>query len=411
MTEKKLQEAKELPYSVLLLLALIGILIGGIVGAIDAVFGRVLLYLTAVRTAHPWYFLPFLGLIGLAIVYAYRSIGGKSSKGMGLLFEVGFDEEKTIPKRLVPMAVATTWLTHLFGGSAGREGVAVQLGGAVSHWFSRFFHFSNKSRIFLLTGMAAGFAGLFQTPMAAILFALEVLIVGNLSLSALVPMTVASFTASLTSHSLGLEKFSHVISETLLLTPKLFIELLVLGLFFGLAGNLFAYLLARIKQLQARLFPNPYLRILVTGIVLSILFLSLHQGRYSGLGTNLIAASFSGQQIYVYDWLLKLILTVLTLSAGFQGGEVTPLFAIGSSLGVFLAGFFNLPAELVAALGYISVFGSATNTYLAPIFIGGEVFGYQNLPAYFIAATFAYVVNRRQSIYALQRIREHSAKQ
>ena len=139
---------------------------------------------------------------------------------------------------------------------------------------------------------------------------------------------------------------------------------------------------------------------------LSLLFLVLYQGRYSGLGTNLISASFSDEKIYVYDWLLKLFLTVITLAAGFQGGEVTPLFAIGSSLGVVLAGIFHLPLEFVAALGYISVFGSATNTFLAPILIGGEVFGYQNLPAYFIAVTFAYVVNRKQSIYSLQKIRD-----
>ena len=406
MIEKKIQEVKELPYSVLLLLAFMGIFIGVVAGAIAAVFGRVLLYLTAVREMNPWPWLPFLGFIGLAIVYAYQSFGGKSSKGMSLLFQVGFDEEKIIPKRLVPMVIVTTWLTHLFGGSAGREGVAVQLGATVAHWFSRFYHFPNKSHIFLLTGMAAGFAGLFQTPMAAILFALEVLVVGSLGLSALLPMTLASFTASLTSHSLGLEKFSHALSKTFPLTPKLFGILLVLGLFFGLAGNLFAYLLAWSKQVQARLFPNPYLRILLVGSILAILFLSLHQGRYSGLGTNLIEASFSGKQIYAYDWLLKLLLTVLTLAAGFQGGEVTPLFAIGSSLGVLLAGIFGLPIELAAALGYISVFGSATNTYLAPIFIGGEVFGYQNLPAYFIAVTFAYIVSRRHSIYPLQKIRE-----
>lgn len=393
----------------LLLVSAAAILVGLLVGVVDMVFGVVLNALTAFRASHFLVLIPFLPLSGLLIVFLYDHFGGKSIKGMGLVFDVADEREAAIPKRLVPLAIFSTWLTHLFGGSAGREGVAVQLGGAVSHWFSRFFHFPNKSRIFLLTGMAAGFAGLFQTPMAAILFALEVLIVGSLGLGALVPMTVASFTASLTSHSLGLEKFSHVISEALPLSPKLFVELLILGLFFGLAGNLFAYLLAKIKQVQAGLFPNPYLRILVTGFVLSILFLSLHQGRYSGLGTNLIAASFSGQQIYAYDWLLKLILTVLTLSAGFQGGEVTPLFAIGSSLGVLLAGFFHLPAELAAALGYISVFGSATNTYLAPIFIGAEVFGYQNLPAYFIAATFAYVVNRRHSIYTLQKIRENTA--
>ncbi|EMB92542.1 voltage-gated chloride channel family protein [Streptococcus mutans] len=406
MIEKKIKEANELSYSILLYLAFMGLLIGALVGLVDTIFGRVLIYLSAVRDANPWYWLPFLGIAGLIIVYLYQKWGAKSSKGMSLIFQVGFEEEDHIPKRLIPMVIVTTWLTHLCGGSAGREGVAVQLGATVSHWFSRLFHFPNKSRIFLLSGMAAGFAGLYQTPMAAILFALEVLVLGNLGLSALVPMTIASFTASLTSHSLGLEKFAHTLSRTISLTPTVFIQLLILGLIFGLAGNLFAFLLAWCKQVQARLLPNLYRRIFIVGLLLSLLFLVLYQGRYSGLGTNLISASFSDGKIYVYDWLLKLFLTVITLAAGFQGGEVTPLFAIGSSLGVVLAGIFHLPLEFVAALGYISVFGSATNTFLAPILIGGEVFGYQNLPAYFIAVTFAYVVNRKQSIYSLQKIRD-----
>ena len=129
-------------------------------------------------------------------------------------------------------------------------------------------------------------------------------------------------------------------------------------------------------------------------------------GRYSGLGTNLIEASFSGESIYGYDWILKLILTVLTLSIGFQGGEVTPLFAIGASLGVVLAIYFGLPIELAAAMGYISVFASATNTFLAPIFIGGEVFGFENLPYFFVVVSFAYLLNRRNSIYSLQKVLE-----
>ncbi|EHJ52253.1 voltage-gated chloride channel family protein [Streptococcus macacae] len=404
MVEKRIKETSDLSYLTLLVLALMGLIIGGLVGLVDTVFGRVLIDLTAIRDKNPWYWLPFLSVAGLTIVYLYQTIGAKSAKGMGLVFQVGFEEEDTIPKRLIPMVIVTTWLTHLFGGSAGREGVAVQLGATVAHWFNRFFHFPNKSRIFLLTGMAAGFAGLYQTPMASVLFALEVLVIGNLELGALVPMTIASFTASLTSHTLGLEKFSHTLARTVSLTPTVFIQLLILGLVFGLAGNLFAYLLAWCKQLQAQLFPNPYRRIFLLGLLLSLLFLLLYQGRYSGLGTNLIAASFSGGKIYAYDWLLKLLLTVITLAAGFQGGEVTPLFAIGSSLGVLLASLFHLPIAFVAALGYISVFGSATNTYLAPILIGGEVFGYQNLPAYFIVSTFAYIVNRKHSIYTLQKI-------
>ena len=217
-------------------------------------------------------------------------------------------------------------------------------------------------------------------------------------------MTVASFVASTTSHFLGLEKFSHFIDVSLNLDIFLFFKLALLGIIFGLVGNAFAAFLAFSKEKAKEVFANPYYRILFGGIFLSLLFLMFFNGRYSGLGTNLIAASFSGGDIHIYDWLLKLIFTAATLAIGFQGGEVTPLFAIGASLGVVLAKIFGLPVEFVAAAGYISVFGSATNTLLAPIFIGGEVFGFANLPYFTLVMIFAYSLNRRNSIYTGQEV-------
>ncbi|MBM7642180.1 chloride channel protein [Streptococcus loxodontisalivarius] len=403
---KGIKESQRLSYGLLGLLCLVGIGLGLIVGLIDTIFGRTLLYLSDIRTAYPVYLIPFLGLAGLLIVWLYRKIGGASSKGMGLVFEVGHGQEDKIPYRLIPLVTLTTWLTHLFGGSAGREGVAVQLGATVGNAFGQFWDFTNKNRLFLTMGMAAGFAGLFQTPIAAIFFAMEVLALGQLSLTALLPAIFAAFTASRTSHYLGLEKFSFAISTDLSLDWSLILKLALLGICFGLAGNLFAYSLSSLKAKMASWLPNPYYRIFFVGLGLSLIFLLLWQGRYSGLGTNLIEASFEGEKLYQFDWLLKLLLTVLTLSIGFQGGEVTPLFAIGASLGAVLAPLFGLPVELVAAAGYISVFSSATNTFLAPIFIGGEVFGFSNVAYFFIAVAFAYSINRRQSIYGLQKILE-----
>ncbi len=380
---KKLKDNQD--YSLDLLAKLVGlsILIGLLTGCVDAIFGRVLLALSDFRVANFNYLIPFLGLVGLLIVYLYQKADSRAAKGMGLMFAVGRGEEDEIPLVLLPLVTASTWATHLFGGSAGREGVAVQLGATISHAFSRFISFENSSRLFLVVGMATGFAGLFQTPLAAVFFGLEILVLGKLQLVALLPMTVASFVASTTSHFLGLEKFSHFIDVSLNLDIFLFFKLALLGIIFGLVGNAFAAFLA---------------------IFLSLLFLMFFNGRYSGLGTNLIAASFSGGDIHIYDWLLKLIFTAATLAIGFQGGEVTPLFAIGASLGVVLAKIFGLPVEFVAAAGYISVFGSATNTLLAPIFIGGEVFGFANLPYFTLVMIFAYSLNRRNSIYTGQEV-------
>ncbi|WP_314015315.1 chloride channel protein [Leptotrichia wadei] len=400
---KNIKESYQHSYFLYLKLIIAGIIIGLIVGIIDTIFGRGLLLIGDIRKEYLYYFVPFLALAGLLIVFIYQKFAGKTGKGMGLIFEVGHGTEKEIPLRLIPIVTVATWITHLFGGSAGREGVAVQLGATLSHRFNKYFNFPDKSKVFLVTGMAAGFGGLFQTPIAALFFGLEVLALGNLQLYALLPAIVAAFTASWTSSFLGLEKFTHIVNTTLSITPMTFVKFAILGIIFGIAGNLFVYLQSFLKKFATEKIKNPYYRIFLIGIFLSIILLLLHKGRYTGLGTNLIENSFSGKQIFGYDWILKLLLTTLTLAAGFQGGEVTPLFSIGASLGVVIATFFGLPIEFVAAAGYISVFGSATNTLLAPIFIGGEVFGFNNLPFFVIIVIFAYLVNRKISTYGLQK--------
>ena len=400
---KNIKESYQHSYFLYLKLIIAGIIIGFIVGIIDTIFGRGLIWIGDIRKEYLYYFVPFLALAGLLIVFIYQKFAGKTGKGMGLIFEVGHGTEKDIPLRLIPIVTVATWITHLFGGSAGREGVAVQLGATLSHRFNKYFNFPDKSKVFLVTGMAAGFGGLFQTPIAALFFGLEVLALGNLQLYALLPAVVAAFTASWTSSFLGLEKFTHIVNTTLSITPTTFVKFAILGIIFGIAGNLFVYLQSFLKKFAAEKIKNPYYRIFLIGIFLSIILLLLHEGRYTGLGTNLIENSFSGKQIFGYDWILKLLLTTLTLAAGFQGGEVTPLFSIGASLGVVIGIFFGLPIEFVAAAGYISVFGSATNTLLAPIFIGGEVFGFNNLPFFVIIVIFAYLVNRKISTYGLQK--------
>lgn len=402
----QLSESQGLSYSNLVILSLYATFLGVIVGLIDAIFGRVLIGLSEYRDHHLFYLVPALPIAGLLIVYLYQRFAGKVAQGMGLIFKVGHNEENQVPLRLIPLVTVTTWMTHLFGGSAGREGVAVQLGATVSHAFSRSFKIPNASRFCLTMGMAAGFGGLFQTPIAATFFALEVLTLGQLSLPVLIPTLIASFVASTTSHLLGLEKFSHFVADSLVIDLETFIKLALLGLAFGLVGNLFAYLLSMTKKKVATILPNPYYRVLLGSIMLTALLLILWKGRYTGLGTNVIALSVNGGTIYSWDWILKLLLTVFTLSLGFQGGEVTPLFAIGASLGVVLAPVLGLPVPLVAGLGYLSVFGSSTNTLLAPIFIGVEVFGPANVLSYVIVMAFAYLINHKTSIYGQQKVLE-----
>lgn len=302
-----------------LVLIAVAVPTGIAVGAVDAVFGRVLLYLGAVRDAHTAWFLPFLGLIGALMAWAYKRYVAGCENGMGMVFEAGHAEREAIPLRLVPFVICATWLTHLFGGSAGREGVAVQLA-AAPEW-----------------------------------------------------------------------------------SAELALELTALGIVFGLTGAAFAFCLKRAKKLAQNRLKNPVLRALVMGVALSAVLYLLYRGRYCGLGTNLINASLAGEPIYAWDWALKLALTVLTLSAGFQGGEVTPLFSIGASLGAALAGLLGLPAAFCAALGYAAVFGSATNTLLAPALIGAEVFGWAAAPHFFAVCALSYAVNGGRPIYSGQK--------
>lgn len=390
-------------YCGLLIMGAVAIPIGLIVGAIDAVFGRTLLAIGSFRDAHLALLLPFLALAGLAIAFCYKKWGKNTGRGMSLVFDVGHGREESISLRLVPLIMGGTWATHLFGGSAGREGVAVQIGATVSHWIGRKLPFKHPGNTFLLIGMAAGFAGLFRTPLAATVFALEVLVAGRLEYRALFPALIASLVASATSGALGLEKFEVALTATVSLDATGIARLAILGVVFGIVGGAFAWCLAHAKTLAGRLAPNPYVRIGVVGAALSILLFALWQGRYCGLGTNLISAAFAnGVTIYSWDWIAKFILTIVTLAAGYQGGEVTPLFSIGASLGVTISGLVGIDPLLCAALGYAATFGGATNTLLAPIFIGCEVFGFSYLPAFFIVCTVAYLFNMDKSIYTLQ---------
>ena len=378
--------------------------IGVLVGSVDALFGRVLLFLTAFRDSHAIFLLPFLALAGLLIVFMYQKMGPEALKGMALIFETGNRNREKIPKRLVPLGMVATWISHLFGASVGREGFAVQIGGTIGHFIGRKLSSEQAKKILLVTGMAAGFAGLFQTPIAGTFFAIEILMLGKIEYEALVPALLASFVASSTSHFLGLEKFALTITATFAWTPTNLAKILVISVIFGLVGRLFAMAVKYMKAEMTKRLPNPYVRIFTLGLALGILLMIVHFDRYAGLGTSLIAQAFHGGQIHGYDWLLKLLFTVLSLAAGYQGGEVTPLFAIGATLGTTLALLFGLPVPLIAAAGYCAIFGTATNSYFAPIFIAAEVFGFASIPYILPILTIAYLVNGNVSLYAQEKL-------
>ena len=442
----------------------IGVTLGAVIGALTACFGDISDRLSALRDTNPLYFIPALALGGAAIAFAYKKWGRWTERGMDQVFAVGLNKETDFPLVAIPLAAVNTWITQLFGGSAGREGAAMQIGTALSYNVSKKLPFENAAHIMLVTGMAAGFAGIFQAPMAATAFAFEVLLVGHLELSALLPAAAAAFTACKVSSMLGFHKFSVDLNSILdasgfsasvftnegTLDGNLLVKLALMGVFFGIVGGGFAKLLGLSQDFFAKKFPNSIKRIAIMGAGLSVLLLVFFQGRYAGLGTNLLdmcfgvnadlignAANVMGNAagdavnavgtaaenvigtaagdaanvvgtaagIHGYDWIIKFAVTILTLSAGFIGGVVTPLFAIGATFGIFVAGMFGVSLPLAAALGFAAVFASASNTLWAPILIAGEIFGFNCLPAFFIVCTMAYMCNGGQSIYKQKKIR------
>lgn len=380
-----------------LIYTFIALVVGVLSGLIDTIFSYGLAYVGNYRDTHLSiiYLLP---LAGLLIIYLYRHHAKPASGGMSLVFDAHNSMGDKIPIRLIPYVTITTWITHLFGGSAGREGVAVQLGATIADNIYRYFKKYIDRDIVIATGIAAGFSGLFGTPMAATVFSMEVMRSGQMKYHAIYPALLSAYIAKYTSEYLGLAHFHFHILDIPELTPYNILLVIIASFAFAFAAYLFAKLLAIGKSFKY----NPYIKIAIISIILSIIMI-MTKGRYAGLGTNIISEAFNTPDtILFYDFIVKLLLTVITIAIGFQGGEVTPLFAIGASLGIILGNILGISPILLAGIGYATVFGGATNTYLTAVFIGAEVFGYDILPYLFIASTITFLFSGNISIYAKQ---------
>ncbi|MBD5423743.1 MAG: voltage-gated chloride channel protein [Allobaculum sp.] len=390
----------------LVLLFAIGLLVGGVVGLFEAIFVQGLNFVVNLRQMHGnclWLLgLPFAGLV---IVWLFNTFSKYSKEGMAIIFKINQGTAERIPRALMPLMIVSTWISQLFGASVGKEGVGLQIGAAISNVLSEYVpYLQNKKTIIMVTGMAAGFAGVFGTPFTAIVFAMEILVSGLLEYRALTSSISAALASSWVVHELGLHKEAIPLNYTFefhLATHGW--KLLILGIIFGVAGALFAVFLHKSHAFFEKKFENPYKRIFYCAIPLALLLWVCMDGRYCGSGMNLIEAAGHGEEIYVWDFALKLLLSIFSLSIGFVGGDVTPLFAVGATLGAVLGPLFGLPAPFGAALGYAATFGAGTNTWVSPLVIGMEIFGYAYFPFFFITCSFAFLVNGNQSIYGLQR--------
>lgn len=384
------------------------IVLGGAVGVLSgtasAFFLKSLDYVTDVRMNHGW-LLFLLPLGGALVSYLYMKFGKNSAKGNNLILEQIGEGQETIPLRMAPLVLFGTLVTHLFGGSAGREGTAVQMGGSLAEWFGKMIRIDAADRkILLMCGISGGFGSIFGTPLAGTIFGLEVIAIGLISHRALLPCFTASFVGDLVATRIwGVHHAHYQIGIVPNVEMSIVIKVVVASILFGLVSLLFSELTHALKRGFAAIFQNPMLKSAVGGFAVIALVAIVGTRDYLGLGLPLIQQSFEGE-VSPLAFLWKLLFTSVTLGAGFQGGEVTPLFAIGATMGHSLAHLFGLYAPFLAALGFIAVFCGATNTPIACFIMGIELFGSEAAVYLFIACLVSYVFSGHSGIYTSQRI-------
>ena len=384
------------------------------VGSASAFFLWALDAVTLVRFTHPR-LLFLLPVAGLGVGLLYHFYGKSANGGNNLLIDEIHQPGAGVPKRMAPLILLGTLVTHLFGGSAGREGTALQMGGSIAATFARILKLDAAHvRILLMAGVAAGFGSIFGTPVAGAVFALEVLIVGRVQYDALIPCFFAAVLADWTCRAWGIGHTHYSVdvpAAASALDFRLMGKVLFAAVAFGLVSRLFSTLSHRLGGAFKTYIPRPELRPVVGGLLVIGLFLLAGTGDYLGLGVLgnrpdavTLPAMFNSTEIPASAWAWKLLFTVITLSAGFKGGEVTPLFFIGAALGNSLALALGAPVDLFAALGFVAIFAGATNTPLASTFLGMELFGAGNGLYLATACLVAYCCSGRQGIYTAQRL-------
>lgn len=344
-----------------------------------------------------------LPLLGLLIGFVYSRYAGQAETGSGLILDEIHDPKKILPLRMAPLVFGGTLLTHLGGGSAGREGTAVQLAATLADQLSHFFKVESEERkILLVAGLGAGFSAAIGTPWAGALFGLEILQLGRLRVFAVAECLIASFVAFFVCRATGATYFQFPVIQ-ISWDFKTALGVLAAGLVFGLLVRFFVAFTHEVEKWQKRWIQNKIWRPFLGGLLLVFFFEVFHAQRFAGLGLDVIRESFGLPSSWV-DPVAKIFFTSITLGSGFKGGEFVPLVFIGTTAGSFLAGAGGWSLSLMAALGFSAAFGAAANAPLACALMAGELFGWGILPLAFAAGWIAYAVSGDKGIYGSQRI-------
>lgn len=380
---------------------LICVLIGFFSGSASAFFLVSLEWVTQFREHHDgmiW----LLPIGGLCIGLLYHYYGKDVVKGNNLLLEEYEKPRKTIPLKMAPLVLIGTLITHLFGGSAGREGTAVQMGGAIADQFKNLFKLNNSDRkTLLILGISAGFASIFGTPLAGALFALEVVYFSKINFKSVILSFLVAYVAYFTVEFWQVNHTHYNIPIVPTMTLINLAWIVIVGILFGFAAMLFSRTTHFWGRLFSKTIPYPPLRPFVGGIILALAIFSIGTSKYIGLGIPMIVDSFTTPNAS-YDFLLKILFTGFTLGAGFKGGEVTPLFFVGATLGSALSLVVPLPIALLAGMGFVAVFSGATHTPIACTVMGMELFGLESGLFIGIACVVAYFSSGSIGIYHSQ---------
>ncbi len=377
-------------------------LTGFVVGGVSSAFSFVLTKVTTFRTEHLWVFF-LLPVAGVVIVFLYRWIG-KEDGGTNQVFSTVKARDE-VPFRSAPLIFITTALTHLAGGSAGREGAAIQLGGSIGNQLGRWLKLDEEDmHVIVMCGMSAAFSALFGTPMAAAVFALEVVSVGVMYYTALMPCMISSLIASNFAASLGIHPELFHVTGIPELTLVDGFKMGVIALCCALLSTIFCIALKQTNVLLQKYLKNPYIRIVGVSIVIIVLTCCLRTTEYMGAGTNIIEQAIEQGEVSNFAFFWKMLLTVLTMRAGFRGGEIVPSFCIGAALGCELGHFIGISPSLCAAAGMVAVFCGVTNCPITSILIAFELFGFEGVSYYLIAVSISYAVSGYYSLYKDQTI-------